>query len=178
MDITILGIESSCDDTSAAVIRNNDAAVERHRLAGRAHEIRRRDPRTGLAGPPAEHHPGGRHGPPRGRRRTRTSWTPSPSRAGRDCSVRCSSGVSFAKGLAAGARHPDGRGEPLAGTYPLALPRPARPRRCPTPTSRSSACSSAAGIRRSCGWTRRWRWRSSARRSTTPQEKRSTSAPK
>ena len=54
MDITILGIESSCDDTSAAVIRNTTllsnviASQEGHR-------------KYGLACAPAEHHPGDRY---------------------------------------------------------------------------------------------------------------------
>ena len=108
----------------------HDAAVERHRLAGRAHEIRRRDSRTGFARPPAEHRPRGRHGPQRGRRRTR--------RAGRHrLHARAGTARFAARGRVVrqrarpGARHPDGRGEPLAGTYPLALPRPARPDAAP-----------------------------------------------
>lgn len=176
MDITILGIESSCDDTSAAVIRNTTllsnviASQAVHmkyggvipELASRAHQqnivpvVDTALKEAGVAPDELD----------------AIAFTRGPGLLG-----SLLVGVSFAKGLALAHDHPDGRGEPLAGTYPLALPRPADRTR-PTPTSRSSACSSAADIRRSCGWTRRWRWRSSARRSTTPQEKRSTSVPK
>lgn len=57
MDITILGIESSCDDTSAAVIRNTTllsnviASQEVHRKYGGV------IPELASACAPAEHHP-------------------------------------------------------------------------------------------------------------------------
>ena len=50
-----------CDDTLPPAPQQRPA-VERHRLAGGSRQIRRRDPRTGLAGPPAEHHPRRGHG--------------------------------------------------------------------------------------------------------------------
>ena len=150
MDITILGIESSCDDTSAAVIRNN--LLLSNVIASQAvhHKIRRRDPRTGFAGAPAEHHPGGRHGTPRGRAQPSGRSTPSPSRAAPGCWVRCSSASRSPRGWPGGARHPDGRGQPPAGAYPLALHRPARPRTARIPRFPFLCLLvSAAAIRRS-----------------------------
>ena len=97
MDITILGIESSCDDTSAAVIRNTTllsnviASQAVHmkyggvipELASRAHQQNIVPWSTRPSKRPASHP---------------TSWTPSPSRAGRDCSVRCSWACRSPKG--------------------------------------------------------------------------------
>ena len=97
MDITILGIESSCDDTSAAVIRNTTllsnviASQAVHmkyggvipELASRAHQ-QNIVPVVDTALKEVASHP--------------TSWTPSPSRAGRDCSVRCSWACRSPKG--------------------------------------------------------------------------------
>lgn len=102
------------------------AAVERHRLAGRAHEVRRRHPRTGIAGAPAEHHPRGGHGVARSRhhgRRARRHRFHARSRTAR---IAARGGLLH-QGTLHRAQHPDGRGEPPAGAHPLALHRPARP---------------------------------------------------
>ena len=176
MDITILGIESSCDDTSAAVIRNTTllsnviASQAVHmkyggvipELASRAHQqnivpvVDTALKEAGVAPDELD----------------AIAFTRGPGLLG-----SLLVGVSFAKGLALAHDIPMVEVNHLQGhilSHFLDLP----DRTLPHPTSRSSACSSAADIRRSCGWTRRWRWRSSARRSTTPQEKRSTSVPK
>ena len=101
-------------------------AVERHRLAGRARQVRRRDPRAGLAGPPAEYRPRGGYGAQGGRRHGR--------RAGRHrLHARPRTGRIAARGRVVhqGAfdrpQHPDGRGQSPAGTHPLAFHRPAGP---------------------------------------------------
>ena len=168
MDITILGIESSCDDTSAAVIRNTTllsnviASQAVHmkyggvipELASRAHQqnivpvVDTALKEAGVAPDELD----------------AIAFTRGPGLLG-----SLLVGVSFAKGLALAHDIPMVEVNHLQGHILSHFL---------TPTSRSSACSSAADIRRSCGWTRRWRWRSSARRSTTPQEKRSTSVPK
>ena len=107
------------------------AAVERDRLPGRAHKIRRRDPRTGFAGAPAEHHPGGRHGTPRGRAHRRGDRCHRLHARPRAAGFAARRGI-VRQGALGGARHPDGRGQPPAGAYPLALHRPARPRTAPS----------------------------------------------
>lgn len=130
MDITILGIESSCDDTSAAVIRNTTllsnviASQAVHmkyggvipELASRAHQqnivpvVDTALKEAGVAPDELD----------------AIAFTRGPGLLG-----SLLVGVSFAKGLALAHDHPDGRGEPLAGTYPLAFPRPARPDAAP-----------------------------------------------
>ena len=131
MDITILGIESSCDDTSAAVIRNNlllsnvIASQAVHvkyggvipELASRAHQqniIPVVDTALREAGLTVGEIDA-------------IAFTRGPGLLG-----SLLVGVSFAKGALGGARHPDGRGQPPAGAYPLALHRPARPRTAPS----------------------------------------------
>ena len=171
MDITILGIESSCDDTSAAVLRGNVllsnviASQAVHvkyggvipELASRAHQqniIPVVDTALREAGIDAS-------------QLDAIAFTRGPGLVG-----SLLVGVSFTKGLSIA------RNIPMVEATSSRTSSTCRTARCPTPVSRSCACWSAAATRRSCAWTPRWRWRSSARRSTTPQAKRSTSAPR
>ena len=177
MDITILGIESSCDDTSAAVIRNTTllsnviASQAVHmkyggvipELASRAHQqnivpvVDTALKEAGVAPDELD----------------AIAFTRGPGLLG-----SLLVGVSFAKGLALAHDIPMVEVNHLQGHIlshfldlpDRTLPHPDFPFLCLLVSGRT--------IRRSCGWTRRWRWRSSARRSTTPQEKRSTSVPK
>ncbi len=131
MDITILGIESSCDDTSAAVIRNNlllsnvIASQAVHikyggvipELASRAHQqniIPVVDTALREAGLTVGEIDA-------------IAFTRGPGLLG-----SLLVGVSFAKGALGGARHPDGRGQPPEGHILFALHRPARPRTAPS----------------------------------------------
>ena len=75
------------------------AAVERHRVPGRARQVRRRDSRTGFPRPPAEHHSRGGYRPARRRAHGLRASTLSPSRAAPDCVGSLLVGVSFTKGL-------------------------------------------------------------------------------
>ena len=68
----ILALETSCDDTCAAVVDGARDPLERDLLAGRgARALRRRRPRGRLAPPPRARQPGGRRGARRGRGRAR-----------------------------------------------------------------------------------------------------------
>ena len=68
----ILAIETSCDDTCAAVVDGPRDPLERHLLAGRrARALRRRRPGGRLAPPPRAGQPRRRRGARRGRRRAR-----------------------------------------------------------------------------------------------------------
>ena len=145
MDITILGIESSsCDDTSAAVIRRHAAAVERHCQSGSSPAVRRRNPRAGLARAPAEYHSGSRPGGPRGGHRHvrpgryRLHARSRPARL-------VARGRLVCQGAGPVARRADDGDQPPAGAYLLALHRPARPRPAASRGSRSCACSCRAG---------------------------------
>ncbi len=140
MDITILGIESSCDDTSAAVIRNRTllsnviASQAVHvkyggvipELASRAHQqniIPVVDTALKEAGVTAD-------------KIDAIAFTRGPGLLG-----SLLVGVSFAKGLSIA------RNIPTSSTCPTAT--------CRTPTSRSCAFWSAAATRRSSRFARR-----------------------
>ncbi len=131
MDITILGIESSCHDTSAAVIRNNlllsnvIASQAVHikyggvipELASRAHQqniIPVVDTALREAGLTVGEIDA-------------IAFTRGPGAAG----FAARRGI-VRQGALGGARHPDGRGQPPAGAYPLAFHRPGRPRTAPS----------------------------------------------
>ena len=173
MDITILGIESSCDDTSAAVLRNNVllsnviASQAVHvkyggvipELASRAHQqniIPVVDTALREAGLTVGEIDA-------------IAFTRGPGLLG-----SLLVGVSFAKGLSVAHDIPMVEVNHLQGHIlshfidlrDRTLPHPDFPFLCLLVT------------RRSCAWTPRSKWRSSARRSTTPQAKRSTNAPK
>ena len=179
MDITILGIESSCDDTSAAVLRNNVllsnviASQAVHvkyggvipELASRAHQqniIPVVDTALKEAGVAAD-------------RIDAIAFTRGPGLVG-----SLLVGVSFTKGLSLSPatsrwsrsttfRGTSSRTSSTFGTGTLPHPR------LPVPVS---AGERAATRRSCCVRTPRSKWRSSARRSTTPQAKPSTSAPR
>ena len=127
MDITILGIESSCDDTSAAVIRNNVllsnviASQAVHikyggvipELASRAHQqniIPVVDTALKEAGLTPEEIDA-------------IAFTRGPGLLG-----SLLVGVSFAKGAFHRAQYPDGRGQSPSGTHTFAFHRPSGPR--------------------------------------------------
>ena len=176
MDITILGIESSCDDTSAAVLRNN--VLLSNVIASQAVHMKYGGVIPELAS-----------------RAHQQNIIPVVDTALRDAGLTASDldaiaftrgpgllgsllvGVSFTKGLSIARNIPMVEVNHLQGhilSHFIDLP----DRQLPTPTFRSCACSSAADTRRSCAWTRPSRCRSSARRSTTPQARPSTSAPR
>ena len=140
MDITILGIESSCDDTSAAVLRNNVllsnviASQAVHvkyggvipELASRAHQqniIPVVDTALKEAGT---------------RRPTRS--TPSPSRAAPDCWARCWWACRSPRGFPSRTTSRWSRSITFRDTY-FRISSTFRTARCRTPDSRSSACS-------------------------------------
>ncbi len=171
MDITILGIESSCDDTSAAVIRNN--VLLSNVIASQAVHIKYGGviPRTGFAGAPAEHHPRGGHGA-----QGRPASTPTDRRHRLHARPRTAGFAAGGRVVRQGAfdrpQHPDGRGQPPSGTHTLTLHRPSGPHAAPLRTFRFLCLLVSGGhtqIVRVDSPARKWR--SSARRSTTPRAK-------
>ena len=172
MDITILGIESSCDDTSAAVIRNNlllsnvIASQAVHikyggvipELASRAHQqniIPVVDTALREAGLTVGEIDA-------------IAFTRGPGLLG-----SLLVGVSFAKGLSVAHDIPMVEVNHLQGhilSHFIDLP----DRELPHPGFPFLCLLVSGGY----AWIRRSIWRSSARRSTTPQAKRSTNAPK
>ena len=76
----ILGIETSCDETAAAVVEDGRLVLS-NVIASQvepARPLRRRRARGGLATAPGEHTAGDRGGPDGGRLRLGTTWPPSP----------------------------------------------------------------------------------------------------
>ena len=171
----ILGIETSCDETAAAVVvGGRDVLSSVVSQPGRpARPLRRRGARDRQPGPRRAAHAGGRASPGRGRRSSddRVDAVGGHGRA-RAWSARCSSASSAAKALALVWDVPFVGGEPPRGAPVRRVPRGARPRAA---ARRAARVGRPHAARRDGG--PRPLPRCSARPSTTPPARPSTRWP-
>ena len=164
----ILALETSCDDTCAAVARRAADPLQRHLLAGRgARALRRRRPRGRLAPPPRA----------RQRRSSRRRW-PRPGAALDDVdAIAVTARPGPDRRAARRGQHREGAGRAAPAAADPGRP-PAGPRRRQLPRARSARAALPLpdrqrrphAARRRCATTTATRC--SARRSTTPPARR------